>query len=89
MVISLEIGYLFILVPPKANSIGGKSHWLLCLYDQSDIVYIFLSHKDMLMIELVCFVKTLYAGFGIKVRAVRCDNAGENKDFDKRLSMKT
>ncbi len=41
------------------------------------------------MIELVCFTKTIYAGFGIKVRAVRSDNAGENKDFEKQLSMRT
>ena len=83
------MSFLLIVVPPKATSIGGKRHWLLCLDDQSDIVYIFLSHKGMLMIELVYFVKMLYVGFDIKVRAVRCDNAGENKDFDKRLSMKT
>ena len=39
----------------------------------------------MLKIELVWFVKKLYEEFGIRVWVIRCDNMGENKDFEKEV----
>ena len=68
---------------PKTASIGGSQHWLLVLDDCTDCPFsFFLSHKDMLKLKLVPFVKNLKE-LGITVKVIRCDNAGENIAFEK------
>ena len=71
------------ITSPKVIGIGGQKHWLLVLDDASDCGFsFFMSHKDMLALKLVPFVKKLKAEFNIDVRIIRCDNAGENKSFE-------
>ena len=68
---------------PKVTSYGGSKHWLLVLDDATDLPFsFFLSHKDALSLNLVPFIKGLRAD-GIDVKIIRCDNAGENKQFER------
>ena len=64
---------------PLVKAIGGAKHWLLCLDDYSVKCFcFFLSHKDLLKTRLVPFIEKLDSKFGIRVRIIRCDKAGEN-----------
>ena len=68
---------------PSVKSIGGSRHWLLVLDDATDLPFsFFMSHKDMLKTKLVPFIRSLKAD-GIDVKIIRCDNAGENVDFQR------
>ena len=73
---------------PTQRSIGGNRHWLLILDDHSDKCFsFFLSHKDMLKTKMVPFIKKL-RNMGIIVKIIRCDNAGENIDFEREANEK-
>lgn len=68
---------------PKTNSLGCKRNWLLVLDDATDCPFsFFMSHKDLLSANLVPFIKDLRDTYGIKVKIIRCDNAGENLAFE-------
>ena len=66
------------IMSPRLIGIGGQTHWLLVLDDVSDCGFSFsMSHKDMLAIRLVPFVKKLKAEFNIDLKIIRCDNWGK------------
>ena len=71
---------LFLDISSPSNlSLNGNRHWLLVLDDATDLPFsFFLSHKDLLKIRLIPFIRQLKEEFGIEVRIIRCDNAGEN-----------
>ena len=69
---------------PRVRSIGGNQHMLLGLDDYSDLAFCFpLPYKDLLKMKLIPFIKDLKAKYGITVKIIRCDNAGENIAFEK------
>ena len=69
---------------PQTTSIGGKKHWLLVLDDCTDLAWsYFLKNKSDLKDEILALIKQLKAKFGITVRYIRCDNAGENLALEK------
>ena len=63
---------------------GGKKHWLLVLDDCTDLAWgYFLKSKSDLNDEILALIKELKPKFGITVKYIRCDNAGENKALEK------
>ena len=69
---------------PTTLSIGGSNHWALLLDDASDQAFsFFLNKKKNLAKTIVPFLKSLKSKHGIKVKTIRCDNAGENMYLQK------
>ncbi len=69
---------------PQTTSIGGKKNWLLVLDDCTDLAWsYFLKNKSNLKDEILALIKELKAKFGITVKYIRCDNAGENIALEK------
>ena len=83
---SKEVGerLFFDITPMKHPSYGGSRNWLLILDDYSDYTWsFFLKEKSDLAECMVDFIQDLEAKHDIKVKNIRCDNAGENKAFAK------
>ena len=65
---------------PRTQSVGGKHHWLLLVDDCSDLSWsYFLKKKKEVKANVIELVKELKAKYGIVVKYIRCDNAGENR----------
>ena len=64
---------------PTAASFGGKHHWLLVVDENSDLCWsYFLKKKSETTAKMVALIKELKSKYGIEVKYIRCDNAGEN-----------
>eukprot|EP00977_Amphora_coffeiformis_P021979 scaffold10145_cov84-Amphora_coffeaeformis.AAC.1 len=67
----------------KGESAGGKKFWLLVVDEATGFPWsFFLKKKDELKGHMMTLVNELHKK-DIKVKTFRCDNAGENKDFEK------
>ena len=69
---------------PTTKSVGGARHWLLLHDDNTGAAFSFLiKTKDLLQVRVIPWIKQLEAEFGIHVKIIRCDNAGENLAFQR------
>jgi transposase InsO family protein len=69
----------------KTESYGGRKFWLLIVDDCTDVAWsAFLRTKSSQVDRIVTFIKDLQARHTIKVKYIRCDNAGENKSLEVR-----
>ena len=69
----------------KHKSAGGAKFWALFMDDYSGFLMSrFLKKKSDLAEEGSTLIKRLNIENGIKVKAVRCDNAGENKKMEEK-----
>ena len=67
----------------KEPSHGGKLHWILFVDAKTDCcISRFVKRKSSLRIVGLQVLRELKAK-GIAVKRIRCDNAGENKQFDR------
>jgi hypothetical protein len=71
---------LFDISSIRSTSYGGSKFWLLIIDDYTDKSWsYFLTSKAQLSTKLLGLIKHLKATYGIQVKYLRCDNAGENK----------
>ena len=69
---------------PKTKRIEGYQNLLLCVDDCTDIPFsFFISEKSQLEEVVEPFFVHLKNTYDIIVKIVRCDNAGENRSFEK------
>jgi hypothetical protein len=67
----------------QAESFGGSKYWLLILDDFTGVSWsYFLKKKSDLSERVMELLKDLKSKHNIKVKFVRCDNAGENKKLE-------
>jgi hypothetical protein len=66
----------------KKKSIGGSKFWLVVVDDATNFTWsFFLKQKNHAADAVINLLKKLL-GLGCKVKTIRCDNAGENKDLE-------
>ena len=64
----------------KHKSAGGAKLWALFMYECSGfLINRFLRKKSNVARQGSMFIKKLNDQHGIKIKVIRCDNAGENK----------
>ena len=69
---------------PTTKSIGGNYHWVLVHDGRTTATFSFpIKTKDLLKVRLIPLSKQLKAEFGIHVKIILCDNAGENQAFQR------
>ena len=73
----------------NSESVSGRKYWLLVVDDNSDFCFsYFLKSKDELSETMIDLIRELKATKNIVVKAIRCDNAGENKAFERDAKKK-
>ena len=73
----------------KYPSAGGAKFWALFVDDSSDFLFgIYMKRKSDLRTEGIKLLNTIANNFQIKIKRIRCDNAGENKSFEKEIIEK-
>ena len=66
------------------KSIGGNNHWVTVHDDKTTATFILLiKTKTLLEVQLIPWIKQPKGEFGIHVKIIRCDNAGENQAFQR------
>ena len=77
----------------KHKSAGGAKFWALFMDDCSGfLINRFLREKSDLARQGAMLIKKLNDQHGIKIKVIRCDNAGENKKMEEacdRLVLRT
>ena len=63
---------------PYPKSRGGKKYWLCGLDDKSDKTWVYFSPTKNRMVTFVEELVTTINGLGMRVKYLRCDNAGEH-----------
>ena len=67
---------------PQTHSIGGAKDWLVVLDDATDNAWnFFLPKKSCLSDTVLVLIKDLWVRYKMRVKIIRCDNAGENMAF--------
>jgi hypothetical protein len=66
----------------KKKSIGGSKFWLLVVDDATNFTWSFFLKQKNHAAEAVIGLLLKLLGLGCNVKAIRCDNAGENKDLE-------
>jgi len=67
----------------KYISFGGNKYWVMLLDDCTDFVWsIFVPTKSGMVKPVLQLLKELKATYGLKIKFIRCDNAGENKSLE-------
>ena len=70
---------LFDISSIKTTSYGGAKFWLLVMDDKTGKTWsYFLKAKSELKNKLISLIRHLKMKYGIEVKQLRCDNAGEN-----------
>jgi transposase InsO family protein len=65
-------------------TLGGNKYWLLVVDEFSDMCWsTFLRKKSDLSEHMIPFIKKLNMLPHIQIKYIRCDNAGENKFFER------
>ena len=73
----------------NSSSFGGGKHWLAITDDATDMTWSrVLKLKSELSKVMMEFYLHLLNKNGIKIKSFRCDNAGENKSFEKDCKAK-
>ena len=66
----------------KFDIYGGNDNWLLALDDATDMPFsFFIDKKSELSLTLIPFIKGLEEDYGISVKRIRMEYAGENLAF--------
>jgi hypothetical protein len=72
----------------KARSLGGSKYWLLIVDEATNMKWShFLREKADLGVPMMLFIKNLHVVDGIKVKYIRCDNAGENRKLEELINV--
>ena len=67
---------------PQTHSIGGAKDWLVVLDDATDNAWnFFLPKKSCLSDTVLVLIKDIWVRYKMRVKIIRCDNAGENMAF--------
>ena len=67
----------------KHDSQGGKKHWAMLVDEATGYKKsFFMKKKSDQVVEIAQWLKNLNDKRGIKVKMIRCDNAGENKSLE-------
>ena len=64
---------------PYPKSRGGMKYWMVAVDDRSDKTWTYFTTAKKHMIKFVKEIVTLINGLGLKVKYLRCDNAGEHQ----------
>ena len=63
---------------------GGRQHWVMLVDEATNYKKIFyLKNKNEQVEPIIDWIKALKARHKIKVKIIRCDNAGENKVLER------
>jgi len=67
----------------KYTSTGGSKYWCLAVDEATHMKFsMFLKQKSDMKEKLVPFLKELQHTYGVKVKHIRCNNAGENRALE-------
>ena len=70
----------------KYPSAGGSKFWVIFLDDCSDFVFgTYMKKKSDLAVEGIKLINQMKNNFGVTIKRIRCDNAGENKSLEKEI----
>ena len=70
----------------KYASAGGAKFWALFVDDCTDFVFgIYMKKKSDLSTDGIKLINSIENNYGIKIKKIRCDNAGENKAFEEEV----
>ena len=70
----------------KYASAGGAKFWALFVDDCTDFVFgVYMKKKSDLSIDGIKLINSIENNYGIKIKKIRCDNAGENKAFEEEI----
>ena len=73
----------------KYPSAGGAKYWVLFVDDYSDFLFgTYMKNKSDLAHEGVKLINKIKNDYGVVIKTIRCDNAGENKSFEKEIIEK-
>ena len=64
---------------PYPKSRGGMKYWMVAVDDKSDKTWTYYSNTKKNMIKFVKEIVTTINGLELKVKYIRCDNAGEHQ----------
>ena len=64
---------------PYPKSRGGKKYWLCAVDDKSDKTWVHFANSKNQMVKFVKELVTMINGLDLKVKYIRCDNAGEHQ----------
>ena len=64
---------------PYPTSRGGKKYWLCAVDDKSDKTWVYFAPSKNHMVTFVKELVRTINGLDLKVRYIRCDNAGEHQ----------
>ena len=79
----MDISYI------KYPSAGGAKYWVLFVDDYSDFLFgTYMKNKSDLAHEGVKLINKIKNDYGVVIKTIRCDNAGENKSFEKEIIEK-
>ena len=68
----------------RKPSMGGRQHWVMLVNEATKYkMSFFLKKKNEQVEPIIDWIKSLKARHKIKVKIIRCDNAGENKDLER------
>ena len=71
------------LTSSKQTSAGGSKYWCLAVDEATHMKFsMFLKQKSDMKEKLVPFLKELHHTYGVKIKHIRCDNAGENRALE-------
>ena len=69
---------------------GGSKYWCLAVDEATHMKFsMFLKQKSDMKEKLIPFLKELQHTYGVKVKHIRCDNAGENHALEDLCIEKT
>ena len=70
----------------KYSSAGGSKFWVLFVDDFSDFLFgTYMKKKSDLAAEGIKLIKKMRNNFGVIIKTIRCNNAGENKTLEKEI----
>ena len=68
----------------KYPSAGGAKYWVLFVDDYSDFLFgTYMKNKSDLAHEGVRLINKIKNDYGVAIKKIQCDNAGENKSLEK------
>ena len=66
----------------RKPSMGGRQHWVMLVDEATKYKKSFFLKKKNEQVEpIIDWIKALKARHKIQAKIIRCDNAGENKDW--------